>query len=45
MKGTIKSVELVRQEIIDGIYRKINNDLPRDDYQEFVRNFKIRHDM
>ena len=25
--------------------KKINNDLPRDDYQEFVRNFKIRHDM
>ena len=28
MKSNIKSVEHVRQEIIDGIYRKINNDLP-----------------
>lgn len=28
MIGTIKSVEHVRQEIIDEIYKKINNDLP-----------------
>ena len=28
MIGTIKSVEHVRQEVIDGIYKKINNDLP-----------------
>lgn len=25
--------------------KKINNNLPRDDYQRFVRSFKIRHDM
>ena len=28
MIGTIKSAEHVRQEVIDGIYKKINNDLP-----------------